>query len=463
MIIASPSSVAIAQATRFDASYFTAPGVAAANRLNELVAHGSETFRIDEVGNVEHVTRFKRVLAASNEDSMPFLRAFDVFEYLPEPADRISISRTPDLAALKVETGVILVTRSGRNLGPTVMTDEYLAGFIPSDDLLRIRIEDERQRLFTFAFLSSPTGQDLLRQDRTGSVISHLSAGQVGRQVVPVMKHISDTVVKLVREAHELRSNARLTLSECAAAVDAGTPKTARDPSSRGWSVRASELFSRFDAAFHQDRLRQARLEVLSSGGVRLGDVARVTKPGGRYKTNYVSADHGSPLLSGRQLLQYLPIGQKYLANSVFDDAEPYKLKAGMVAFQADGRAEESLGQPVLITEGRDGWLASGHVGRIKPHSLGDAGWIWASIASRFVRDQIAAIACGSVVDALYPVDLENLILPDRSLVDSDKVMQAWNDFDSANELMSQAIEKIEVAFWSGQRHLDSVSLKGAP
>lgn len=453
MIIASPSSVAIAQATRFDASYFTAPGVAAANRLDELVDQGIETFRVGDVGEVEHVSRFKRVLAASDERSMPFLRAFDVFEYLPEPADRISVDRTPDLDTLKVEQGVILVTRSGRNLGPTVMADEYLADFIPSDDLLRVRIEDEEQRFFAFAFLSSPTGQDLLRQDRTGSVISHLSAGQVGNQLVPVMEPVFDSVVELVKKAHVLRAGARSILSACVAAVDEATPKVAREPLSRGWSVRASELFTRFDAAFHQDGLRQARSEVESSGGTRLGDVATVTKPGGRYKTNYVSVEHGRPLLSGRQLLQFLPIGQKYLANSVLDDTAPYELRAGMIAFQADGRAEESLGQPVLITKRRDGWLTSGHAGRVEPSSPEDSGWIWASMASRFVRDQVAAVPCGSVVDALYPADLENLVLPDRSLVDSAQVAQAWNDFDSANELMSQATRQIEATFWATPQH----------
>lgn len=453
MIIASPSAVAISQATRLDANYFTAPGVAAANRLDEIIAHGTETFRIDDVGDVEHVTRFKRVLAASEEASMPFLRAFDVFEYLPEPADRISVDRTQDLETLKVEPGVILITRSGRNLGPTVLADEYLARFIPSDDLLRVRIEDEAQRLFAFAFLSSPTGQDLLRQDRTGSVISHLSAGQVGNQVVPVMKPVFNAVVGLVEEAHKLRSGARSTLSACVAAVDAGTPKVLHEPLSRGWTVRAPALFTRFDAAFHQGGLHQIKSEVKSSGGERLGDIAKVTKPGGRYKTNYVSQEHGRPLLSGRQLLQFLPIGQKYLADAVLDDSSPYELKAGMIAFQADGRAEESLGQPVLVTEDRDGWLASGHAGRVEPNVPSDAGWIWASMASRFVREQVAAMACGSVVDALYPADLENLVLPDRSLVDSARVSQAWSDFDSANALMSQAISQIETAFWPALQH----------
>ena len=447
MIITSSSAGSIAKATRLDASYFTAPGVVANIQLDKLLSEGTETFKIADAGDVEHVTRFKRVLAAPREPSIPFLRAFDVFEYLPEASDSLSLARTPDLDDLRIEPGVILVTRSGRNLGPCVLADDYLAGFIASDDLLRVRIEDERKRLFAFAFLSSPSGQDLLRQDRTGSVIAHLSAGQIENQTIPVLNAAIDDVVELVGEAHQLRTRARSTLSAAVAAVDLRTPAPDATPLASGWTAKASALKNRLDAAFHEVSLREHRAAMMADGGLALGDVAEVSKPGGRYKTNYVSEDHGDPVLSGRQLLQFLPIGLKYLAKSVLSDAIPYELRTGTIAFQADGRAEESLGQPVLVTAQRDGWLASGHVGRARPHDLEDAGWIWAAMASQAVRRQVAAVACGSVVDALYEDDIQSVILPPRSTVDSTAVINAWNEFDRANTLMDQAIALTESAF----------------
>lgn len=451
MIVTSIDAKSVAKTKRLDAAYFNSPGVSAALRLDALSSGGTKSFKIDDVGSVEHVTRFKRVLAASEEPSEPFLRSFDVFEYLPEPADLVSVSRTPDLDTLKIEPGVILLTRSGRNLGPCVLADEYLANFIPSDDLLRIRIGDQAKRLWTFAFLNSPSGQNLLRQDRTGSVISHLSAAQVGIQTIPLLSAVHDHVIDLVGQAHELRGRARKTLSEAVTAVDTTTLSSTGSLAS-GWTVRASELRGRFDAAFHQSWIKTFRNTANSGDGLRLGDVAKITKPGGRYKTNYVSHEHGRPLLSGRQLLQFLPIAPKHLAESVLRDAAPYKLRTGMIAFQADGRAEESLGQPVLITEERDGWLASGHVGRVLPHDEDDAGWIWASMASQKVRKQIASVACGSVVDALYEEDIENVVLPPRSCVDSTAVLAAWSDFDKANVLMRQALELIESEFQEAQQ-----------
>lgn len=450
MIVAPIRSRSLFEGRRLDARYFTAPGVQSAERLVLLAAAGVDLIQVGGaggVGEVEHVTRFKRVLAASSEPSLPFLRAFDVFEYLPEPADLISESRTDGLDGLRVEPGVILLTRSGRNLGPCVMADKYLSRFIPSDDLLRIRIPNEAQRLYVFAFLSTPTGQELLRLDRTGSVIDHLSAPQVARQAIPVFPAIFDQVVRLMGAAQRLQEEARVELDESVRAVEAGAGiERPLRPLRDGWTVNSKSVRSRFDAAFHQSGLRATREALLAAGGQRLGEVATVLKPPGRYKTYYVEPNHGRPMLSGRHLLQFKPIGAKYISDRSISKALPYELHPGMIAFQADGRAEESLGQPVLVTNRRDRWLASGHVGRVTPHEAADQGWIWASMASTVVRRQMSSLACGSVVDALYEQDIANIVLPPRSLVDGAAVSAAWAKFDNAERQRSDAISLLEAA-----------------
>lgn len=451
MIVTPIRSRSLFEGRRLDAKYFTSPGVRSAERLVVLAAAGVEMLQIggpDGIGTVQHTTRFKRQLAAPAEESKPFLRAFDVFEYLPEPADLISVERTTEIDELLIEPGAILLTRSGRNLGPCVLADKYLARFVPSDDLLRIRIENEDHRHYVFAFLNTPTGQELLRLDRTGSVIDHLSAGQVSRQSVPVLPQVYDQVVTTTREASRLQGEARIVLSDAVTAITAALPSARPlSPLYAGWSINATALAGRFDAAFHQADVWDLRAALLAAGGRRIGDVAGVRKPAGRFKTYYVTEEHGRPMLSGRHLLQFKPIGAKHISNrSLKEGAIRYELRAGMIAFQADGRAEESLGQPVMVTAERDGWLASGHVGRIIPNSPGDAGWIWAAMASPAVRKQMSAAACGSVVDALYEPDIENVILPPRDLVDSAAVTQAWNEFEYSNRLVKTAAASFEAA-----------------
>jgi hypothetical protein len=106
------------------------------------------------------------------------------------------------------------------------------------------------------------------------------------------------------------------------------------------------------------------------------------------------------------------------------------------ICFMADGRAEEGLGKPVVVTRDREGFLASGHVGRVKPRNRGDLAWIWTAMVSENVQAQLAARACGSVVDALYEPDIASVALP-PPLSDRNRraVNQAWAKFPTPQRL----------------------------
>lgn len=65
-------------------------------------------------------------------------------------------------------------------------------------------------------------------------------------------------------------------------------------------------------------------------------------------------------------------------------------------------------------------------------------------------RSRSPHFACGSVVDALYPEDLEDLILPTRDQVDGEMVNAAWNDLAAAAEKARRATELIQSALVEG-------------
>lgn len=66
---------------------------------------------------------------------MPYLRPYDVFEYLPPEADRLSVTRTARLEDYLIQEGDILQTCSGRNLGPVTIADSYLTQSALSHDM----------------------------------------------------------------------------------------------------------------------------------------------------------------------------------------------------------------------------------------------------------------------------------------------------------------------------------------
>ncbi len=189
----------ILKGKRIDAGHFLAPGVASNARLAKMSRMGVPLLQLAGEGGLGEVSlpkRFKRVYSSLAAGGAPYLRSSDLLEFLPEAADYLSRTGN-DVRAYSVEKGTILVTCSGRNLGPAVYVDEYIARFVISHDMVRVNIDDERMRLYTLAFLNSKNGQALVRLDKTGSVIDHIDDSQVAEHRIPLLEELVDEVVDL--------------------------------------------------------------------------------------------------------------------------------------------------------------------------------------------------------------------------------------------------------------------------
>ncbi|MDQ3402672.1 MAG: hypothetical protein M3548_04665, partial [Actinomycetota bacterium] len=110
----------------------------------------------------------------------------------------------------------------------------------------------------------------------------------------------------------------------------------------------------------------------------------------------------------------------------------------------AEGRAEERIAQPALITRDRAGWLANNHVMRVSPLSGTNSGWLYLAFAVPQVQLQVKACSCGSVVDAVNPADLNNVILPPMDETRGDEAAECWRDMSEAGEAEVVAITALE-------------------
>lgn len=443
---------ALRVAGRLDCRYFLSPpdlvaptaqpGREVAGRIERLGGPGGIADRI------YRPARASRALAAEDEPSLPYLRPYDVFNYYPEAANYVSKGRIENLEDSRLRAGQILQTCSGRNLGPAVLVDEYLAQFVMSNDMIRIEIADEQLRHYALAYINSQAGRARLRREKTGSVIDHLSEQQVAaRQIVlfdpPTVLQVSEMVGRAVR----LREVARLTLQKVVAAYESRLPALHRaSPLKEGWTIGARAFEGRVDAAFYDPLVQGVRRQLASMGGQQVVEVAHVLKPAGRYKTCYVGREHGRPLLSGTQLLQTSPINLQFTSPRIFKRVADYELGYGWIAYQADGRAEEQLGTPIFVTKDRAGWFASGHVGRVIAKPGVDAGWLFLALRTRHAQIQLKARASGSVVDSTFPDDMEAVILPPPLDMDGGSVVQLWDDFCEAQALTEKASAMIDEA-----------------
>jgi type I restriction enzyme M protein len=109
----------------------------------------------------------------------------------------------------RARAGEILLTRSG-TVGRVALVGRTLSGVLLSDDLIRIWIEDPRERAFVYAFLRSRAGQDQLRRNEYGTVQQHLEPAHVADVLLPLPEdgRILDGLLEAVLGGCEARERA---------------------------------------------------------------------------------------------------------------------------------------------------------------------------------------------------------------------------------------------------------------
>lgn len=434
--------------TRLDSPFYLSEGNVASRRIKMAIDSGVKHISLSDstLVNIWQPNRNILSYAVEDEPFAPYLQPYDILEYLPEARANVSIARS-NIEDLRVREGTILQTCSGRNLGPLVIADKYLESFVFGSDLIRIDVRDMKVRFYIYAFFSTWMGQVLLHSNKTGSVIDHLGAQDVASIRIPYWDddHVSE-VASLMEESFNHYSRARLELSECKEAFFNDTKIDGKhEKLSSGWTISLSDIVEtmRLDAAFYDSLAKKASRQLTQIGGIPLCTVADVVKPSGRYKTNYVEKEYGFPIMSGRQVLQEQIVGLKYLPKGSAETYSNFMLTRNWIVYPADGRVEGRLGTPVMVTTSRENWCASGHVGRIKGHEGINPGYLYLAMSHPAVQAQISALACGSVVDAVYPEDVEKVIIPSMIPFSYSRVVDAWNDFDRANALKEKACNLI--------------------
>ncbi|MFC9159504.1 hypothetical protein ACFTZ8_01480 [Streptomyces fungicidicus] len=430
---------------RLDAHFFISPGVAAGEQIALLEASGTRVIPLGDIAKVWDPSRFARAYAAPAEEGVPYLRPYDVFDFVPMPKDRLSRERNSDIERLIPAEGTILQTCSGRNLGPVAYADRCISGFALSHDMIRINIADARVRFYVLAYLKTPTGQALIRRGKSGSVIDHVTTSDISSVPIAFIDdRWRDKVSDLVEASIAAADSARSGMMELFREVDSLFPvEEVKNAGFTCWSQSSRSLNGRLDVAFHHPSVERARKVAASSDFVRCGDIAKAVLPV-RYKRYYVSGTNGRPILSGRQLLQLDPVNLRRVADRSFKEASEYELAEGMTIFGAVGRSEGRQGSASLVTRDRNGWLASNDVMRLIPHVGVSPGAVWLAVAARQTRMQINALSFGSVIDHLNPWDVEGIRVPNVPVALAERAECTWRLFARSRELMDEAVLMVE-------------------
>jgi hypothetical protein len=448
--------------SRFDAKFFLDSGDSAAKRVSSGIWPLCTVADIFGKENIWMPGRFARVWASDPSYGKPLLVPYDNFRYMPWSCSYLSKSQVVGYSDAEVSRGMILIVRSGRNCGPVTMVDRFLEQFTISDDMIRISGGPSDELFYFYSFLSTPTGQALVRRDRNGSVIDHLGPDQIGALQYPVVKsELKASCAAKFREGFERREQARLLLAGTQREflrhfnlIESETDFEIGDKARR-FTVTRSRLFDRIDAEPNVPLYAAWRARIRASGGCALGEIAEVFKPYGRYRTNYVEDSRfGIRMMNGRQISQYRPIGLKLMSFSAFKNPASFQLVSGTTLLTADGRAEENLADCALVTRDREGWAASGHVHRVSPRPGIHPGLVYLACSCAPVQAQLKALATGSVVDALNEADVSSVTVPYSDSASArqlgEAAVKAWGLFAEASASEEEAIAALEVEFAGG-------------
>jgi len=372
-----------------------------------------------------NLARFKRVWVDHSDYAI--YQPGQITELDPKPSGYLSPITQTGIDALRVHTGQILMTCSGRSgsIGRTTYVSGTLDNRIFSHDLIRIECREPDTAGYLYAFLHTSTGRALIRSNEYGAMIPHIEPDHLEHVPAPnpppiLKKRIHDLVLHsyaLRDESNRLLKQAEQQLYD---ALDLPPLRTLRaatlDPKIGVCTatVSAAQLSNRLDAGYHTplvdaivQRLRKAPAELTIVGDPRLSE--RIILPG-RFARVYVGEGQGAPLFGGKQLLELDPAKKKYLSLAKHSQRVLGELclTENMILISRSG----TVGKVTIVPKFWENWVASEHVIRVMPASEDTAGYLYVFLASDYGRALIQRFSYGSTVPELDDHQTAQVIVP---------------------------------------------------
>lgn len=400
---------------RMEAESYLAGGRAIRESIE---ARASGWQRLGEVARVWQPSRLKGI-QVGQEFGTPFLAATQVFDLRPVPRKWLALAQTDNTAQRFVDSGTVLVTRSG-SVGRATLAHSPHKGLLISDDLLRVQPNAKRWNGWLYAFLRSPSAIEMMNASQYGHIIkhlepSHLESIPVPRVAQPVLDEFgagAAEVIALRDRAHELILQAEHTFES-----HFGLPEPDEDEA--GFSVRASKtLFRgrrRFEAFSNRPVLKSIE-EILGAGSedmMTLPECGYSAWLPSRFKR--VPASEGVEFIDSSQLFEINPDTSRTIADGNFGDPHDGRVKPNWVLMARSGQVYGINGSVTLATQAYSGKVVSDHVIRIAPRGEPAArpGYIFAALSHPSLgRPRVKALASGSSIPGIDPDDVSGMPIP---------------------------------------------------
>lgn len=408
---------------------------------------------------------------------IPFLSTAEMLQARLETESYVSRVQEVALDNLFVSPGSILVSRSGTIGNTVVVTDDFSNKYV-SDHALRVIPFKSEYRGLLYTFCQSQSGQFLITRNKSGGVVESIYEDDLRSLIVPLLpQRLRAELMRLVDESCTLRVKANRLLDDAQALVQhsCNLPDLKSFiPTSHFGSGCDAEMFvasanarfgrsrgfgeMRLDATYHQPAAIAIAKHILQAdGGTTITSVVRGVRNSSLRKRIYVDdAAQGVPLIGGKQLMQWRPMGVKYLSKTLTRNLSKETLQDGWTVVSCGG----TLGRALFVHRNISGWAASQHVMRLIPDtSKIFPGFLYAFMASPYGQIQIQQRLYGSIIGEIRDFQFRTMAIrvpADKGKSIHDTVVHAFDLRADARAAEDRAIALFEEAVSRGRSAVES-------
>ena len=411
------------------------------------------------------------------EIGIPLLSTSEMMLARLDTDSNVSRVQKVSLDMLLVQPGSLLVSGSG-TIGNTVVVSEDFDGKYVSHHAMRILPLIHESLGTLTAYCQSQCGQFLITRNKSGGVIDTIYEDDLRWLPVPVLpRSLRIELTRLIDQSCALRVRANRLLDEAQEQVQRSCylpPLKSFVKAPYCESEGNAELFVtsskarlsgahgfgevRLDATYHEPvALAIAKYIRNSKGGTTLGTLLQGVRNSSLRKRIYVDDPaQGVPLIGGKQLIQWRPMGVNYLSRTLTRNLESEKALKGWTIVSCGG----TLGRCQFVHRNFEGWAMSQDVMRIMPDtSRVYPGFVYAFLDSPYGQAQIMQRGYGSVIPRLREFQFGSIAirLPDDKgeAIDS-TVMTAFDFRADARAAEDRAISLFEEALRRGRAYIEA-------
>ena len=397
--------------------------------------------------------RFKRIYCG-RKDGIAFYLPSQMTDIYPEPTKWISKLTKVSIDELKLKKNTLLLTRSG-TIGNVTIVSKTIENEVFSDDVIRTSFKNEEDLGYVYAYLKSEYGNNILKTNSYGSVITHIEPEHFKEMLIPdapysLKKKIHDLVIQSYNnrdKSNQLIDEATQTMIDELKLPPVEKLKKEAFSYSQdidSFSTKLSDLNGRLEGSYHLPLIKviekyaskNATLIKLNSKDI----TERIVLPG-RFKRVYVEKGNGKVFLGGKEIGQLDPSGKKFLSIKHYSG----KLIQDITIEKDDILVTRSgtIGRVMIAPKHWKNWISSDHIIRVSSKKSYH-GMVFTWLSSEYGKELMKRQIYGSVVDEITDEQLGEVVIP--IFKDNDINMSILNLIDEANELRYQAYKQEQEA-----------------